>query len=110
MEETRQIAPFRCDIIEKGKLSREWETWKWSLECYFEAFNITDQKMKRAKLLHLGGVELQRVFRSLPDHDKMPLVTLNPKAYDLAIELLDSFFQAGRQDVIERRKLRKLKQ
>lgn len=110
MEEPRQIAPFRCDIIEKGKLSREWETWKWSLECYFEAFDITDQKKKRAKLLHLGGVELQRVFRSLPDHAKTPLVTLNPKVYDLAIELLDSFFQAGRQNVIERRKLRKLKQ
>ncbi|XP_062550554.1 uncharacterized protein K02A2.6-like [Armigeres subalbatus] len=66
--------------------------------------------MKRAKLLHLGGVELQRIFRSLPDHDKTPLVTLQPKVYDLAIELLDSYFQAGRQDVIERRKLRKLKQ
>ncbi|XP_062541275.1 uncharacterized protein K02A2.6-like [Armigeres subalbatus] len=66
--------------------------------------------MKRAKLLHLGGVELQRIFRSLPDHDKIPLVTTDPKVYDLAIELLDSYFQAGRQDVIERRKLRKLKQ
>nr|XP_029732678.1 uncharacterized protein LOC115268712 [Aedes albopictus] len=40
----------------------------------------------------------------------MPLVTLEPKVYDLAIELLDSYVQAGRQDVIERRKLRKLKQ
>ena len=110
MEETRQIPPFRYEMIEKGKISREWETWKWSLECYFEAFDITDQKIKRAKLLHLGGVELQRIFRSLPDHDKKPLVTLDPKVYDLAIQLLDSYFQAGRQDVIERRKLRMLKQ
>ncbi|XP_062713907.1 uncharacterized protein K02A2.6-like [Aedes albopictus] len=35
---------------------------------------------------------------------------LEPKVYDFAIELLDTYFQAGRQDVIERRKLRKLKQ
>lgn len=110
MEETRQIPPFRCETIEKNKLSREWESWKWSLECYFEAYGIFDQKMKRAKLLHLGGVELQRIFRSLPDHAKMPLVTLEPRVYDLAIELLDAYFQAGRQDVIERRKLRKIKQ
>ena len=59
--------------------------------------------MKRAKLLHLGGVELQRVFRSLPDHAKIPLVSLEPRVYDLAIELLDAYFQAGRQDVIERK-------
>lgn len=110
MEESRQIPPFRCESIEKGKLSREWETWKWSLECYFEAYSVSDQKIKRAKLLHLGGVELQRIFRSLPEHDKTPLVALEPKVYDFAIELLDTYFQAGRQDVIERRKLRKLKQ
>lgn len=110
MDEMRQITPFRCETIEKGKISREWESWKWSLECYFDAYGIIDQKMKRAKLLHLGGVELQRIFRSLPDHDRTPLVTLEPKVYDLAIELLDSYFQTGRQDVIERRKLRKIKQ
>lgn len=110
MEEIRQIPPFRCETIEKGKISREWESWKWSLECYFEAYGVTDQKLKRAKLLHLGGVDLQRIFRSLPDHDKTPLVTLEPKVYDLAIELFDSYFQAGRQDVIERRRLRKIKQ
>ncbi|XP_062542173.1 uncharacterized protein LOC134210167 [Armigeres subalbatus] len=40
----------------------------------------------------------------------MPMVTTDPKVYDLAIELLDSYFQAGRQDVIERRKLRKIQQ
>lgn len=110
MEEARQIPAFRCEIIDKNKLSREWEAWKWSLECYFEAYGINDQKMKRAKLLHLGGVELQRIFRSFPGHAKTPLVALEPKVYDLAIELLDAYFQAGRQDVIERRKLRKLKQ
>lgn len=110
MDESRHISPFRCESIEKNKLSREWETWKWSLECYFAAYDISDQKIMRAKLLHLGGVELQRIFRSLPEHDKSPLVALEPKVYDLAIELLDTYFQTGRQDVIERRKLRKIKQ
>lgn len=64
----------------------------------------------RSKLLHLGGVELQRVFRSLPNHDKFPVVALDPKFYDLAIDILDAYFQPGKQDVIERRKLRQLKQ
>lgn len=110
MEEARPIPPFRCDSIEKRKLSREWETWKGSLQCYFEAYAITDQRMMKAKLLHLGGVELQRVFRSLPDHDKFPVVALEPKFYELAVDILDGYFLPGRQDVIERRKLRHLKQ
>lgn len=110
MEEARPIPPFRCESMEKQKLSREWESWKGSLECYFDAYSITDQRMMKAKLLHLGGVELQRVFRSLPNHDKFPVVALDPKFYDLAIDILDAYFQPGKQDVIERRKLRQLKQ
>lgn len=110
MDETRPIPPFRCESMEKQRLSREWGSWKGSLECYFDAYAITDQRMMKAKLLHLGGVELQRVFRSLPDHDKFPVVALDPKFYDLAIDVLDGYFQPGKQDVIERRKLRQLKQ
>lgn len=110
MDEARPIPPFRCETIEKNKLSREWLTWKGLLECYFEAYSITDQRVMRAKLLHLGGVDLQRIFRNLPEHDRVPMVSLQPKVYDLAIELLDNYFQAGKQDVIERRNLRKLKQ
>lgn len=110
MEEARQIPCFRCETIEKNKLSQGWEEWKGSLECYFGAYGITDQRMMKAKLLHLGGVDLQRVFRSLPDHDKIPVVAVEPKVYDMAIELLDAYFQAGRQFIIERRKLRQLKQ
>lgn len=110
MDEARPIPPFRCESIEKRKLSREWETWKGSLECYFEAYAITDQRMMKAKLLHLGGVELQRVFRSLPDHDKFPIVSLEPKFYDWAVDVLNGYFLPGRQDVIERKKLRQLKQ
>lgn len=110
MDETRPIPPFRCESMEKQRLSREWESWKGSLECYFDAYAITDQRMMKAKLLHLGGVELQRVFRSLPDHDKFPVVALDPKFYDLAIDVLDGYFLPGKQDVIERRKLRQLKQ
>lgn len=110
MDEARQIPCFRCETIEKNKLPQEWEEWKGCLECYFEAYSITDQRMRKAKLLHLGGVDLQRVFRSLPDHDKIPMVAVEPRVYDLAIEQLDAYFQAGRQHIIERRKLRQLKQ
>lgn len=110
MEEARQIPPFRCEAIEKNKLSQAWEEWKGSLEFYFEAYAISDQRLMKAKLLHLGGIDLQRVFKSLPDHDKVPLVAVEPRVYDIAIQLLDAYFQAGRQYIIERRKLRQLKQ
>lgn len=97
MEEARQIPPFRCEAIEKNKLSQAWEEWKGSLEFYFEAYAISDQRLMKAKLLHLGGIDLQRVFKSLPDHDKVPLVAVEPRVYDIAIQLLDAYFQAGRQ-------------
>lgn len=110
MEESRAVPPFRCDRIETGKLAKEWKKWKESLDCYFEAYGIMDQKVKRAKLLHLGGSALQTVFRNLGDHDHVPIVVLDPKYYDIAIEALDEFFEPRHQNTSERRKLRQMKQ
>ncbi|XP_055613617.1 uncharacterized protein K02A2.6-like [Uranotaenia lowii] len=110
MEESRAVPPFRCDRIETGKLAREWKAWKESLECYFAAYDITDQKVMRAKLLHLGGTALQSVFKNLKDHDHVPLVALVPRWYDVAVEKLDEFFEPRHQSTSERRKLRLMKQ
>lgn len=110
MEDSRSIPPFRCNQIESNKLAKEWRVWKSSLECYFEAYGITDQKVMRAKLLHLGGPALQTVFKNLKDHDHVPIVALVPKYYDVAIAKLDEFFQPRHQSTSERRKLRQLKQ
>lgn len=110
MQDSRPIPPFRCDQIEAGKLSREWKTWKEALECYFAAYDIENQYAMRAKLLHFGGPALQRVFKNLKDHDHVPLVSLQPRWYDLAIEKLDEFFKPRQQSTAERRKLRAMKQ
>lgn len=110
MEESRGVPPFRCDRIESAKLAKEWKRWKESLDCYFEAYGITDQRVKRAKLLHLGGSALQTVFRNLGDPEHVPLVALDPKYYDMAIDQLDEFFEPRHQSTSERRKLRQMKQ
>lgn len=110
MEQSRVLPPFRCNDVDKGKLHREWVIWKRSLECYFESEDIIDQKKKRSKLLHFGGPQLQALFQNLPDAEKFSYVTPEKQYYDVAIQAFDAFFQPGRQDVLERHKLRRLKQ
>lgn len=108
--EMRPVPPFRCEQIERSKLSREWRSWRNALECYFEAHSIFDQRIKRAKLLFLGGPQLQRVFENLNDTDKIPLVAVKETWYDVAIERLNEFFQPARQHTLERHRLREMKQ
>ncbi|XP_055584948.1 uncharacterized protein K02A2.6-like [Uranotaenia lowii] len=110
MQDSRPVPAFRCDQIEAGKLAKEWKTWKEGLECYFAAYDVTDQFQKRAKLLHLGGPALQVVFKNLKDYNHVPLVTLEPRWYDCAFEKLDEFFEPRHQSTSERRKLRLMKQ
>lgn len=110
MEDSRPVPQFRCDDIEKNKLYKEWRIWKGALECFFDAYDVVDQKKKRAKLLHLGGPQLQRVFQNLPDREKFPMVSTEKQWYDVAINALDAFFQPSRQDCLERHRLRNMKQ
>ncbi|XP_055622495.1 uncharacterized protein K02A2.6-like [Toxorhynchites rutilus septentrionalis] len=110
MDESRAVPAFRCDRIETSKLAREWKVWKESLECFFAAYDITDQRVMRAKMLHMGGSALQTVFKNLEDHDHVPLVSLVPRWYDVAVEKLDAFFEPRHQNTSERRKLRQIKQ
>ncbi|XP_055615667.1 uncharacterized protein LOC129761868 [Toxorhynchites rutilus septentrionalis] len=110
MDLSRVIPPFRCNDVEKTKLHKEWEVWKRSLEYYFEAEDIIDQKKKRAKLLHLGGPQLQALFQSLPDSEKFASVAIERQYYDVAVQAFDEFFRPGRQDVLERHHLRRMKQ
>ncbi|XP_058816640.1 uncharacterized protein LOC131679907 [Topomyia yanbarensis] len=110
MEDARPLPQFRCDEIDKQKLFKAWKSWKGALECYFDAYGIDDQEQKRAKLLHLGGPQLQRVFQNLPDRESFPLVSLEKRWYDVAINALDAFFQPYRQDCLERYRLRQIKQ
>lgn len=110
MEEMRPVPRFLCESIEKTKLHREWKEWKSALERYFDANEIVDQYKKKAKLLYLGGPQLDKVFSNLPDGERYPLVTPERKFYDVAIAALDNYFQPVKQDILERHHLRQMKQ
>lgn len=109
MDESRPLPAFRCEQIEGGRLAKEWQEWKGSLQCYFDSYEITDQKLMRAKMLHLGGPQLQKVFRSLDGTEDFPEELVEKPWYDAAIEKLDAYFKPRRQDVLERHKLRNMK-
>ncbi|XP_055622290.1 uncharacterized protein K02A2.6-like [Toxorhynchites rutilus septentrionalis] len=64
----------------------------------------------RAKMLHLGGTQLQKVFRSLEGTEEFSMVLIEKPWFDVAIERLDAFFKPRKQDVLERHKLRNMKQ
>lgn len=110
IDESRPIPPFRCEEIGKNQLAKEWKCWRSALEIYFEAYDVSDQKKMRAKLLHFGGKQLQRVYENLPDADKLPLVSTKSNWYDHAIAKLDEYFEPGRQYILERCRLRKMRQ
>ncbi|XP_062538768.1 uncharacterized protein K02A2.6-like [Armigeres subalbatus] len=80
------------------------------LEIYFDAYDIADQRKMRAKLLHFGGKQLQRVYENLPDVDKLPIVSIKANWYDVAVSKLDEYFEPGRQYILERSRLRKIRQ
>lgn len=110
MDESRPLPMFKCEQIESRKLANEWKEWKCALECFFDSYQITDEKMRRAKMLHLGGPQLQKVFRSLEGTEDFPIVLLEKPWYSRAVECLDAFFKPRRQEVLERHKLRTMKQ
>ncbi|XP_055634095.1 uncharacterized protein K02A2.6-like [Toxorhynchites rutilus septentrionalis] len=110
MDGTRPLPQFRCEELEKSKLHHEWRDWRSSLERYFEANDITDQHKKRAKLLYLGGPQLDKIFMNLPEGNKFPLVATEKNYYDVAIAALNNYFQPMRQDILERHRLRQMKQ
>ncbi|XP_053691543.1 uncharacterized protein K02A2.6-like [Sabethes cyaneus] len=68
------------------------------------------RKIKRSKMLHFGGPQLQKVFKSLEGTEEFPLVMIEKRWYDVAVDRLDAYFKPRRQDVLERHKLRNMKQ
>lgn len=110
IDDARPVPPFRCEEIERNQLAKEWKSWKSALQIYFEAYGISDQKVMRAKLLHFGGKQLQRVYENLPNVNKIPLVSTQDNWYDVAVGKFDEFFEPGRQFILERCRLRKIRQ
>lgn len=81
-------------------LSDDWLKWQRSLDIYFLANSITDTEIKRAKLLHYGGTELQDLFYILPaaNVDKTP----DNDVYDIAVNKFKDYFLPKRCTAYER--------
>jgi hypothetical protein len=59
------VPPF--SVSDHRTLAQRWEKWTKSLDYYLRASGVTDQKKKRAVLLHLAGPDVQEIFENLPN-------------------------------------------
>lgn len=109
MESIRAVKPFDMNV-EDNRQATEWAKWKRQLECYFSACKITDQSEKLAKLLFLGGPDLQELHDNLPDAKRVPLVLSDPPYYDTAVAAFDAHFEPKRMVAYERYVFRQMSQ
>ena len=76
------VPPF--SVSDHRTLAQRWEKWTKSLDYYLRASGVTDQKQKRAVLLHLAGPDVQEIFETLPD---------TGDDYKTALEKLNEYFK-----------------
>ena len=85
------IPPF--SVAETSSLAQRWDKWTKSLEYYIRTSGISDQKQKRAILLHLAGAEVQEIFETLPE---------TGDDYKTALEKLTAHFNSCKNIAFER--------
>ncbi|XP_069360121.1 uncharacterized protein [Maniola hyperantus] len=101
------LEPFDCEG-DPTSISSRWERWKRALEIYFIAASTNDQNIKRAMLLHSGGMPLQDIYFNIPGaHVTDPDTT---DVYDIAIKKLDEYFSPKQSYLFERHIFRLMKQ
>ena len=93
------IPPF--SVSETSSLAQRWDKWTKSLDYYIRASGISDQKQKRAILLHLAGAEVQEIFKTLPD---------TGDDYKTALEKLNAHFNPCKNIAFERHVFRQATQ
>ena len=93
------IPPF--SVSETSSLAQRWEKWTKSLDYYIRASGISDQKQKRAILLHLAGPDVQEIFETLPD---------TGEDYKTALEKLNEHFNPSKNIPFERHVFRQATQ
>lgn len=59
------LEQFDCEG-DQASVGVRWERWKSGLEIYLSASRIEDTKIKRATLLHIGGLALQEIYYNIP--------------------------------------------
>ena len=84
-----------------NKIAQTWDKWKKSFQYFLDASGITNDKRKKAMLLHMAGPETQEVFDTLiPAND----------TYDKALEALTSHFSVKKNVPFERNVFHQTKQ
>ena len=87
-------------VIETSSLAQRWDKCTKSLDYYIRASGISDQKQKRAILLHLAGAEVQEIFETLPE---------TGNDYKTALEKLTEYFNPCKNIAFERHVFRQPK-
>ena len=75
--------PFKVHL--DGNTDPRWKKWLVRFEILTIAIGITDDKQKRALLLHYGGPEVDDIFETLQDVGE-------DKDYNKAVEKLTAYF------------------
>lgn len=98
------VPPFS---VRNAASADDWSRWKQTLEFYFTAEKITDAKVKQAKLLLLGGPEIQDLYFSLPTVTQYPA---NSDEYSYTVECLEAKIKPKSTKWYERHLLNHLRQ
>jgi hypothetical protein len=93
------VPPF--SVSGHRTIAQRWEKWTKSLDYYLRASSVTDQKEKRAVLLHLAGPDVQEIFETLPN---------TGDDYKTALEKLNEYFHPKRNIPFERHVFRQASQ
>ena len=71
-QEGRGVVPIQLPTVpsfdpsgDPNTISQRWNKWKKSFVYYIEASGITNYVQKRNTLLHLVGIETQKIFETL---------------------------------------------
>ena len=89
------IPPFEFNTTDILGFANKWKSWKLSFEIYVIASGVTDNKQKRAVLLHMGDHQLQKLFQTLPD-------TWEGNYYDKCSQAVDKYFEVKKNVPKER--------
>lgn len=87
----------------EGAIGTRWRKWVQRLENLFVGMKITDNKRKRALLLHYAGEEVYDIFDTFAD-------TGNDENYDQAKDALKNYFEPKVNKEYERYVFRQTKQ
>ena len=78
---------------DSGNVNKKWTEWKEDFDLYLSASGVTQEQQKRGLLLHLGGKELKKVYKTLKETDDK---------YENIVEKLNNHFGTKKNIMYER--------